>query len=266
MQKARLRTLERESWLSGSCGIAGAQVPRGMGNARNQSASARLGSAWKAQNDSQRPLERWSVRNHRIEHTQGTQRTLAISRTITKEHYVMNKSKLCGLLALLLVPVVGCGDESEEDPGKVIAMAAGPLQVYGDVMNNPIPPSATASATAWDLEGKLKLTLSVAGFPASRDFGAHLHKLTCDNSKAGGHYQHTAAPAMDQVNTPTYANTTNEAWLDFTTKADGTASVETTQAWLPRPGDAKSIVIHATKTDANGRAGDKLGCLPLSLP
>jgi Cu-Zn family superoxide dismutase len=178
----------------------------------------------------------------------------------------MKKAELCGLLALLLVPIVGCSDAPEEDTGKVIAMAAGPLQIYGDVMNNPIPASATASATAWDLGGKLKLTLNVAGFPAARDFGAHLHKLTCDNTKAGGHYQHTAAPVMDQVNTPTYANTTNEAWLDFTTKADGTGSAETTQDWLPRAGDAKTIVIHAMKTDANGRAGDKLACLPLSLP
>jgi Cu-Zn family superoxide dismutase len=170
------------------------------------------------------------------------------------------------LLALLLVPLVGCSADPEADTGNVIAKAAGPLQIYGDVMNNPIPASATASATAWDLGGKLKLTLSVAGFPAGREFGAHLHKLTCENTKAGGHYQHMAAPAMEQVNTPTYANTTNEAWLDFATKADGTASVETTQAWLPRVGEAKSIIIHAMKTDVNGRAGDKLACLPLSLP
>jgi hypothetical protein len=27
-----------------------------------------------------------------------------------------------------------------------------------------------------------------------------------------------------------------------------------------------SIVIHAMKTDANGRAGDKLACLPMNLP
>lgn len=179
---------------------------------------------------------------------------------------MMNKTELCGLLTLLLVQASGCSDDSKEDMGKTIAMESGPLQVYADVMNNPIPASATASATAWDLGGKLKLMLGVAGFPASRDFGAHLHKLTCQENKAGGHYQDMPAPTTDEVNTPTYANAMNEAWLDFTTKADGTASVETTQDWMPRAGDAKSIIIHAMKTDMNGRAGDKLACLPLTLP
>jgi len=169
-------------------------------------------------------------------------------------------------LALLLAALPGCGDDAEnQDEGKVIAMGMA-LQVYTDVANNPIPTSATAASTAWDQDGKLKLTLSVSGFPPSRDFGAHLHKLSCDTNKAGGHYQHTAAPTMEEVNTPTYANTSNEAWLDFTTTPGGTAAAETTQSWLPRTGEAMSIVIHAMKTDVNGRAGDKLACLPLNLP
>lgn len=172
--------------------------------------------------------------------------------------------RLCSVLALVLAPLPGCGDDAEDD-GKVIAQGTA-LQVYNDVASNPIPTSASASGTAWDQEGKLKLTLRVAGFPASRDFGVHLHKLACSDNKGGGHYQHMAAPTMDEINTPTYANTSNEAWLDFTTAADGSAKVETTQSWLPRSGEAMSIVIHAMKTDVNGRAGDKLACLPMNLP
>jgi Cu-Zn family superoxide dismutase len=173
-------------------------------------------------------------------------------------------SKRLHVLALLLAGLPGCGDGAEDDD-RVIAMGA-TLQVYTDVAGNPIPTNASATSTAWDQGGKLKLSLRVDAFPASRDFGAHLHKLSCSDNKAGGHYQHAAAPTMEEVNTPTYANTSNEAWLDFTTAADGSAVVETTQSWLPRSGEAMSIVIHAMKTDVNGRAGDKLACLPMNLP
>ena len=160
--------------------------------------------------------------------------------------------------------LAGCGDDAD-DGGKVIANGMA-LQVYTDVAGNPIPTSASATSTAWEEKGKLKLELRVAEFPASREFGAHLHKLACSDNKAGGHYQHMVAPTMDEVNTPTYANSANEAWLDFTTAADGSAMVETMQSWLPRSGEAMSIVIHAMTTDANGRAGDKLACLPMDLP
>jgi Cu-Zn family superoxide dismutase len=179
------------------------------------------------------------------------------------------ESKLMyGLLALLLVPAAGCFNASGDGPSDptMIGQGQGVLTVFNDVMGgNPIPMNATAAAVAWDMGGSMRLTLAVAGFPASRDFGAHLHKDPCDTGKAGGHYQHNVAP-MEQVSTPAYANTTNEAWLDFTTKADGTASVETIQPWVPRAGGAKAIIIHAMRTDMNGKAGDKLACLPMALP
>jgi Cu-Zn family superoxide dismutase len=179
----------------------------------------------------------------------------------------MNKisNKLAaGALVLFPALLAGCGEDMQ-DEGKVVATGT-TLQVYTDVAGNPVPASASAMGTAWDEKGQLKLALRLAGFPPSRDFGAHLHKLACSDNKAGPHYQHNAAPTMDEVNTPTYANSANEAWLDFTTAADGSAMVETMQAWLPRSGEAMSIVIHAMKTDANGRAGDKLACLPMNLP
>jgi len=179
----------------------------------------------------------------------------------------MNKTSnklLATTLVLLSMHLAGCGEDAQ-DEGKVIANGTA-LQVYTDVAGNPIATSASATSTGWDENGKLKLALRIAGFPAGREFGAHLHKLACSDNKAGGHYQHTAAPTTEEVNTPTYANSANEAWLDFTTSADGSAMVETMQSWLPRSGEAMSIVIHAMKTDGNGRAGDKLACLPMNLP
>lgn len=170
--------------------------------------------------------------------------------------------------AICLVSLAGCGDEGEQaaqDEARVLTQS-NTLQVYSDVADNPVPATATVAATAWDLSGQLKLELMVAGFPPSREFGVHLHKLACEDNKAGGHYQHDGAPSMEAVNTPMYANTVNEAWLDFTTSAEGRAEVQTTQTWLPRAGEAMSIIIHAMKTDENGRAGDKLACVPLNLP
>jgi hypothetical protein len=176
---------------------------------------------------------------------------------------------LSGLFALLLA--AGCANESGDGvtppQTKQIGQSNGNLTVFLDAMGNPLmPTTATAAATAWDVGGKLKLAISVAGFPASRDFGVHLHKDACDVGKAGGHYQHNVAPTMMDVNTPAYANTMNEAWMDFTTRADGTGTAETTQDWLPRAMGAKAIIIHAMRTDVNGRAGDKLACLPMALP
>jgi len=178
-------------------------------------------------------------------------------------------SAVFGLLSLSAA--TGCGSDTEE--GKMIATSGearlvvyeNPYAMMPDAPNT-IGSAATASATAWDMGGKLKLSLSGAGLPPDRDFGSHLHKLGCDNGKAGGHYQHTVAPSTEAVSDPMYANPDNEAWLDFKTDSQGKVTIERTVAWLPRPGEAKAIIFHDKKTDMNGKAGDKLACLPLALP
>jgi Cu-Zn family superoxide dismutase len=59
---------------------------------------------------------------------------------------------------------------------------------------------------------------------------------------------------------PTYANSANEAWLDFTTDASGAGSAEVTVAWRPRSGGANAIIVHALATMEGGVAGARLAC------
>lgn len=132
-------------------------------------------------------------------------------------------------------------------------------------MPNPIPASANAAAQAFDIDGKLRIQLAVAGFPAARTFGAHLHRLECeDPAKAGGHYQHVPFPEGGMATDPDYANSTNEAWLDFTTDDDGGAVSDLTLDWLPRSGEAKAIIIHHMASGVGGVSGPKLACLPIT--
>ncbi|HVZ33572.1 MAG TPA: hypothetical protein VG963_14170, partial [Polyangiaceae bacterium] len=135
----------------------------------------------------------------------------------------------------------------------------------GDGGTNPaagIQGSAHATRTA---SGGLQVVLTVSGLPASRAFGAHVHKLSCDDMMAGGHYENDPAPPDASTSDPTYANPANEVWLDFTTDSTGAATAETTETWIPRAGQAKAIVVHDHHTGDGGAAGQKLACLNIAF-
>jgi Cu-Zn family superoxide dismutase len=136
---------------------------------------------------------------------------------------------------------------------------------YGDGMPNPAM-GITGSAEAWELGGgRTRIRLQVANLPPNRAFGSHLHKLSCEDMKAGGHYQHMPFPPDGSATDPAFANPANEAWLDFTTDATGAARSETTVSWKPRAGEAKSIIVHHMATGDGGVAGAKLACLPFAF-
>lgn len=170
---------------------------------------------------------------------------------------------------------IGCGnsDDESDDSGDPIASSGNAaLVIYADPYApdragtpNPIASSAAATAEAFDVGGKLHLMLSARGLPANRPFGAHLHKLACnDPAKAGGHYQHVPLPAGGMATDPAYANAMNEAWLDFSSDSDGTGQAEVMSDWLPRHDEARAIIIHDMQTAAGGVAGPKLACLPIT--
>jgi Cu-Zn family superoxide dismutase len=183
-----------------------------------------------------------------------------------------------GLVALLAASLTGCLT-SERDPveSTPLATSSGPWMIYSDPWvgtpmagtPNPITTAMTGTATAVEIAGKMTLTLSVSGLPPNRAFGSHLHKLDCaDPTKAGGHYENENWPAGGSASDPRYANSSNEAWLDFTTDASGNASPSTTVNWVPRAGAAKAIIIHAMGTmvqPMGGLAGVKLACLPIAF-
>jgi Cu-Zn family superoxide dismutase len=132
---------------------------------------------------------------------------------------------------------------------------------------NPVPKTVTGAATAWDMgNGTMRLQLTVMGMPQNKTFGAHLHKLPCNDAmKAGGHYENRPWPATTTANDPAYANPSNEAWLDFITDINGKGDALAIVDWVPRKGEAKAIIIHAMGTANDGTAGAKLACLPIEF-
>jgi superoxide dismutase, Cu-Zn family len=169
---------------------------------------------------------------------------------------------------------LACGSDDEaEDTGEMLASSQNEaVRLYADPYApgdragtpNPIGNTARAAATAFDVDGKLRIELTVTGFPASRPFGSHLHRLPCeDTMKAGGHYQNMPFPTGGMATDPTYANATNEAWLDFTTNAAGEGERELTVDWIPRSGEARAIIFHDMLSGVGGVSGAKLACLPI---
>lgn len=119
-------------------------------------------------------------------------------------------------------------------------------------------------------DGSTQFHLEVDDLEPERDYGAHIHTDMCgeDPDDAGPHYQDDPDPEQPSTD-PTYANSDNEVWLDFTTDDDGEAESATEVDWLVRSGEAGSLVIHAEHTSheegSAGEAGDRLACVNVPL-
>ena len=160
----------------------------------------------------------------------------------------------------------GGGDAGSGDANEMkITSSTGDWNVYANPYgdggaSNPISAMIKGSAEAFATGTGMRVKLSVTGLPASRPFGSHIHKLACDDNKAGGHYQNNAAPDGGAAD-PMYANNKNEVWLDFVTDATGAGSAEAKVDFIPRTGEAKSVMIHDMMTMTGGLAGAKLACI-----
>jgi superoxide dismutase, Cu-Zn family len=159
------------------------------------------------------------------------------------------------------------GDAGGEDGTKIIESTGVWFvfrEPYGDGgVANPIPPTIMGLADAFELSGnRMKIKLKVTGLPANRVFESRLHKLMCEMDDAGGDYQNRPFPRDGSATDPAFSNSTNEAWLDLTTDADGTGSAETIVNWIPRPDQANAIIIHDVASDS-GAPGASLACTNL---
>ncbi len=172
------------------------------------------------------------------------------------------------LSALILSGVtLGCDDGTPNgtDAGVTrTVVSTGAWTVYADPFAdggaNPVPSGVTGTVTAREFStGKTEVVLNVANLPPNRTFGSHVHKLACDDNKAGGHYQHDAGTD------PSFATATNEIWLDFTTTDGGMGTATATVDFKVRPGEGKAVMIHANATGAGGAAGAKLACTPIAF-
>ncbi|MBV6701370.1 superoxide dismutase family protein [Kitasatospora aureofaciens] len=112
--------------------------------------------------------------------------------------------------------------------------------------------------------GRTVLTLTVAGLAPGHGFPVHLHTGTCgaDPAVSGPHYQDVVDPVQPSTD-PAYANERNELRLVLRTdeRGDGTASAAVD--WQPRPGKARSLVLHAGTPAGPHAAGDRVACVKL---
>jgi Cu-Zn family superoxide dismutase len=155
------------------------------------------------------------------------------------------------------------------------AGSAGVARAAGVVTPNPnfvanaqdaINPAVGADAHAHIVvnsatDGRSIMTLHIAGLPASRSFGAHLHRDPCDAGFGGPHYQ-APDPATP---TPGNADAAHEMWLDFTTNSAGIGRTHVDVPFAVIAG-ARSVVVHqGAMTLPGGGAGQRLACLDVDL-
>ncbi len=118
--------------------------------------------------------------------------------------------------------------------------------------------------------GGTQVGLRVHELQPNRAFGAHVHSEACGAKPdaSGPHYQNRKDPAAAHgkpSTNPAYANPRNEVWLDLRTDPNGNGRSSADVNWRFRPGQAKSVVLHAHRTHTGpgqaGEAGDRLACV-----
>lgn len=132
-----------------------------------------------------------------------------------------------------------------------------------------VPAGATATLAISEDGSRTTVDLVVTRFRPDRAYGAHLHRSPCGSTgdAAGPHHQHALDPSTPSTD-PSFANPTNEVWLDFSTDESGAGEAEASQPWVFGPDRPRSLVIHARATRTGpgeaGTAGARVGCLTLS--
>lgn len=127
----------------------------------------------------------------------------------------------------------------------------------------------TGKATLTEVDGGVKVVLSVEGVKPGGDHGAHVHeKGDCsapDGASAGGHFN----PQGNDHALPTVAKRHLGDLGNLTIAKDGKGSLEITipganlKAGDPNSFAGKSIIVHAKKDDGGqptGNAGGRIGC------
>ncbi|HEY0469133.1 MAG TPA: superoxide dismutase family protein [Polyangiaceae bacterium] len=164
-------------------------------------------------------------------------------------------------------PAVETAAEKPEPP------AAEPAKAEPRMLQVKLEPKSgsklSGSAMLMEVEGGVKVTLSVEGVTPGGDHGAHVHeKGDCsspDGKSAGGHFN----PAGNEHALPTKEKRHLGDLGNLTIGKDGKGSLEITipganlKAGDPNSFAGKAIIVHAKKDDGGqpvGNAGDRIGC------
>ncbi|SFE45223.1 superoxide dismutase, Cu-Zn family [Actinopolyspora alba] len=172
---------------------------------------------------------------------------------------------------IIAVPATAQADSSGEGHNRTVARGVftGYQESAAAVTYAPelVPPGARMGVFAESSPGKgTSVAAVLEGLRPNRTYGAHVHTHPCgdEGADAGPHFQRIPAPEGVSGD-PTYANPSNEIWLDFRTDAAGNAVSGAFGKWNPHRGDASSVVIHEHRTrtapGVAGEAGDRLACL-----
>jgi Cu-Zn family superoxide dismutase len=185
----------------------------------------------------------------------------------------------CGIFAIVGLAVLGSACAGDDADQTLIGASTGPWMIFQNPYPGPTPPATTPNpltnvtgqVQVFALAGgtKTRTVLSLSGLPPDRDFGVHIHKLPCDNAKAGPHYQHIEYPPGGSPTDNNYANNMNEIWLDFRSTPQGTGS----QVWVSEfrivSERAKGVILHdqvsSNAPGMGGTAGARLACLNLQV-
>jgi Cu-Zn family superoxide dismutase len=127
----------------------------------------------------------------------------------------------------------------------------------------------SGKATLSEVEGGVKVVLSVEGVTPGGDHGAHVHEKgdcsAADGASAGGHFN----PQGNDHALPTVAKRHLGDLGNLKIGKDGKGSLEITipganlKASDPNSFSGKSIIVHAKKDDGGqptGNAGGRIGC------
>ncbi|MBD0671151.1 superoxide dismutase family protein [Streptomyces sp. CBMA156] len=165
-------------------------------------------------------------------------------------------------------------------PLALLAPAASPVSVVEadfDPATAFVPPAAVSYATDLvpygshativtdrSVPGRTVLTLRATGLAPGHEFPAHLHTGSCgaDPASSGPHYQDAADPVQPSTD-PAYANERNELRLVLRTDQQGGGTATAVVGWQPRPGEARSLVLHAGTPAGPHAAGDRVACVKL---
>ncbi|HEY9415827.1 MAG TPA: superoxide dismutase family protein [Pseudonocardia sp.] len=161
-------------------------------------------------------------------------------------------------------------DAPSSDDAKTVTATFGQDDAANNYDKALVPDGAKVFVSENVHDGLTTVVLDVRGLVPNHAYGAHAHAKPCGAKPedSGSHYQHNPDPVKPSVN-PTFANSMNEVWLDFTTDPKGNATKAATVDWAFGATPASSVVIHAepTKTAPGqaGMAGARAACVSIAF-
>ncbi|PYC77046.1 superoxide dismutase [Streptomyces tateyamensis] len=162
-------------------------------------------------------------------------------------------------LVALGAPGAGAAGPATVVTGRFAPAGAGAAVTFAPDL---VPFGAQVQLVAGQLGGRTEVRLTVQGLAPWHSFPVHAHTGACGAAPtdSGPHYQDQVDPVQPSTD-PAYANDRNELHLLLSTDGTGHAEARAELDWTFRPGEARSVVLHAG-ADAGGHpASERVACV-----